>query len=118
MKSYGFLSFAKNIGENISKILSGKYGQKLLDHAKQSATDAFKTSSKIFIQKTAEGTGDLIGNKVADKIPRVSKSLTQNNLETQYISPNKYISPELRQKTNNDLRLKENSYISRSKYII
>ena len=32
----------KNIGKNISKILSGKYSQKLLDHAKQSAADALK----------------------------------------------------------------------------
>ena len=38
VKSYGFLSFAKNmsknIGKYISKNLSGKYSQKLLDHAK------------------------------------------------------------------------------------
>ena len=31
----------KNSGKNISKKLSGRYSQKLLDHAKQSATDAF-----------------------------------------------------------------------------
>ena len=54
----------KNIDKNISKGLSGKYSQKLLDHAKQSATDALKTSSKRFIQKTAEATGDLIANKI------------------------------------------------------
>ena len=64
VKSYGCLSFArnmsKNIGKNISKNISSKYSQKLLDHAKQSATDAFKTASKIGIQKTAESTGDLI----------------------------------------------------------
>ena len=36
----------KNIVKNISKNLSGKYNQKLLDHAKQSATDTFKTDSK------------------------------------------------------------------------
>ena len=41
----------KNIGENISKTLSGKYSQKLLDHPKQSATDTHKTSSKRVIQK-------------------------------------------------------------------
>ena len=79
VKSYGFLSFTenmgKNIGKNIGKILSSKYSQgtlamrqKLLDHAKKSATDAFKTASKIVIQKTAEATGDLIGNKIANKI--------------------------------------------------
>ena len=54
MKVYGFLSFAKymgkKVGKNISKNLSGKYSpgmlaarQELLDHAKQSPTDAFKT---------------------------------------------------------------------------
>ena len=46
MKGLGFLSFAKNIGEDISKNLRGKYGQKLLDHAKQSTIDTFKTTSK------------------------------------------------------------------------
>ena len=35
---------------------------------KKSTTDAIKTTSKIAIQKTAEATGDLIGNKIADKI--------------------------------------------------
>ena len=48
----------ENIGENISKKLRGKYCQKLLDHAKQSATDTLKTTSKRVIQKTAEATGD------------------------------------------------------------
>ena len=64
VKGYGFLSFAKNMG----KSLSSKYGQKLLDSAKKSTTDAIKTASKRTIQKTAEATGDLIGNKIADKI--------------------------------------------------
>ena len=48
--------------------VSGKYSQKLLDHAKQSATDALKTTSKRVIQKTAEETGNLIGNKIANKV--------------------------------------------------
>ena len=51
--------FAKN--KNI-KTLSGKYCQRILDHTKQSATDASKTTSKITMQKTAEETGDLIRN--------------------------------------------------------
>ena len=49
VKGNGFLSFAKNmsesIGKNISKNLSGKYSQKLFDHAKKSATDVLKISS-------------------------------------------------------------------------
>ena len=64
---------SNNIGKNIMKNLSGKYRQKLLDHAKQSATDALKTASKIQIHKTAEATGNLIGNKIADKIINVSR---------------------------------------------
>ena len=60
----------KNIGKNISKRLSGKYSQKLLDHAKQSATHVLKTSSKRVIQKTAEVTSDLIGNKVNDTVAK------------------------------------------------
>ena len=40
-----------NIGKNIRKNLSHKYSQRLIDHAKPSATDAFKTASKRAIQK-------------------------------------------------------------------
>ena len=63
---------------NICKNLSGKCSQKLIDHAKQSATDALKATSKKVIQKTAEATGDLIGNKMADRITYVSKNSQQN----------------------------------------
>ena len=54
------------MGKNISKNLSSKCSQKILDQAKQSATDPLKTASKRAIQKIAEATGDLIGNKIAD----------------------------------------------------
>ena len=65
--------------------LSKKYGQKLLDSAKKSTTDAVKTASKRAIQKTAEATGDLIGNKIADKITSIlkksSKELQNDEIE-------------------------------------
>ena len=57
----------------MGKSLSNKYGQKLLDSTKKSTTDAIKTASKRAIQKTAEATGDLFGNKIADKITSLSK---------------------------------------------
>ena len=63
VKGYGFLSFAKNIGKN----WSNKYNQTLFDTAKKSTTDAIKTALKRAIQKTAEATGDLIGNKLLIK---------------------------------------------------
>ena len=42
VKEYGFFFF----GKNMSKHLSNKYGQKVLDSAKNSTTDAIKTASK------------------------------------------------------------------------
>ena len=42
VKGYGFMSFAKNTGKN----LSNKYSQKIIDTAKKSATDALKAASQ------------------------------------------------------------------------
>ena len=90
----------------MGKSLSNKYSQKLLDSAKKSTTDAIKTSSKRAIQKTAEATRDLIGNKIADKITSVSKKPSNdnnnnnnNNNENVEKTAHKkrYISPEERQ---------------------
>ena len=39
-----------------------------MDTATKTGIDAAKTESKRVVQKTAEATGDLIGNKIADKI--------------------------------------------------
>ena len=59
---------------SFARSMSNKYGKKLVDTAKQSATDAIKTASKKAIQKTAEATGDLVGNKIADTITSPSKT--------------------------------------------
>ena len=114
VKGYGFLSFAKNMGE----LLSNKYGQKLLDSAKKSTTDAIKTASKRVIQKTAEATGDLIGNKIADEITSVLKKSNDNINNNNNNNNNndddgveltthkkRYISPEERQQIINELML-------------
>ena len=95
------------MGRHIRKNVSSKYNQKLLDHVTLSATNAFKTSSKRLIQKIAEATGDIIGNETADKITRVSKTSPPNSFETnKEIFREKNISPELRQKFIDDLRLR------------
>ena len=77
VKCYGVFSFPKHMGRNIVKNISinliSKYSHRLVDDVKQSATDSIKTASKRAIQKTAEATGDLIGNKITDKITRASK---------------------------------------------
>ena len=54
--------------------MDGKYSQKLLDHAKQSTAYAPKTNSKRETQETAEATGDLIINKLADNITKFYKN--------------------------------------------
>ena len=38
-----------------------------MDTATKTGIDAAKTASKRVVQKTAEATEDLIGNKIADK---------------------------------------------------
>ena len=80
VKGYGFLSFAKNIGihaTRVAKKLNSKYDQKLVDIAKKSATDALKVAGKKVIQKTAEATGDLVGNTTANKITSISRKTSK-----------------------------------------
>ena len=116
VKGYGFLSFGKNMG----KSLSNKYSKKRLDKAKKSTTDAIITTSKRAIQKTAEATGDLIGNKSADKITSISKKKSTNELhnndeteEDVEIATHKkrYISPEERKQIIDELRLVRKKYV-------
>ena len=112
VKEYGFLSFARNIGTNAAKVaknMSKKYGQKLADTAKKFATDAIETASKRAIQKTAEATGDLVDNKIADNINSASKKSCneeiQSNEVNNEIPKGRYISPKERQQIINELRL-------------
>ena len=94
VKGYGFLSFARKFGD--------KYGKKLMDTATKTWIDAAKTAWKRIVQKTAEATGDLIRNKIADKITSVDKSKEKEKAnKTEKI----YISPEKRQQIIDDLRL-------------
>ena len=66
VKEYGFLSFARKFGDNYSK--------KLMDIATKTGIDAAKTPSKRVVQKATEATGDLIGNKITDKITSLGKA--------------------------------------------
>ena len=102
VKRYGFMSFTRS--------MSNKYGKKLVDTAKKSATDAIKTASKRATQKTAEATGNFVGNKNADKIISVSKKSTKKlptiDEDVELTTHKKrYISSEERQKIIDELRL-------------
>ena len=76
VKGYGFFSFAKNTGKNVgkttSKNLSGKYSQKILD---------MLNNPQKMLLKLLQEKDDFIGNKIADKITKVLKTLQQNKSE-------------------------------------
>ena len=93
VKGHSFLSFAKKIGD--------KHGKKLMDTATKVRLHAAKTASEQVVQKFSEATGDLIENKIADKITSLSKTKSkEKEKERQEI----YIPPEKRQQIIDDLR--------------
>ena len=74
VKGYGFLSFARNFGDKYGKsMISSKNVKILMDGAKKTSKDFAKIAGKKVIHKTTEATGDLVGNKIADKITSISK---------------------------------------------
>ena len=54
-----------------------KYGNKLLDNSISAGKDFAKISGKKVLTKSAEATGDMIGNKIADRIPKSSRNKVQ-----------------------------------------
>ena len=79
------------------------YGKKLMDAATKTGIDAAKIASKRVVQKTAEAAGDLIGNKIADKITSIGKP--KEIPKTKEKPEEIYIPPEKRQQIIDDLRL-------------
>ena len=99
VKGYGFLSFARKFGN--------RHGKKLMNTAIKTEMDTAKTASKRLVQKTAEATGDLIRNRIADKITSLGKTKSKEKEEERQKI---YIRPEKRQKIIDDLRLFQASY--------
>ena len=93
VKGDGFLSFAKKVGN--------KYDKELIDTVTKTGIDAAKTTSKRIVQKTAEVTGDFIGNKIADKITSIGTPKEKETQKTEEI----YIPSEKRQQIIDDFRL-------------
>ena len=72
-----------------------------MDTAAKTGIDAAKIASKGVVQKTAEATGDLIGNKIADKITSVGNTKgkekkDETNRQEIYIPPEKKATDNLR----------------------
>ena len=86
VKGYGFMSFARNF--------SDKYSKSLIDKGNKTFA---KTAGKRILKESAKATGDLIGNKIADKI--TAKPIKND------VTNERYVSPEERQEIINKLRL-------------
>ena len=89
---------------------NSKYGKKLTDTAIETGKDFATIAGKKIVQKSAEGTGDLICNQIADKITAKPKKKPHNE-EIQSdevnneIPKERYISPKERQKIIDELKL-------------
>ena len=117
VQGQGFMSFAKNIGNNygkrlldnsidVGKNMSNKHGRKILDKSMDAGKDFAKIAGKKALHKSAEATGEMIGNKIADRITRSSRNKAQKEddgimEETQEL----IIPPEKREQIIRDLKL-------------
>ena len=120
VQGQGFMSFARNIGNkygksiinsknakkifDTSKSMKNKYGKKILDNSLSAGKDFAKIAGKKVLTKSAEATGDLIGNKIADRITKRNKEQKEDDRimeETQEI----IIPPEKREQIIRYLKL-------------
>ena len=57
--------------------MKNKYGKKILDNSLSAGKNFAKIAGKKVLTKTAEATGDLIGNKIADRITKSARNKEQ-----------------------------------------
>ena len=87
---------------DVSKSMKNKYGEKILDNSLSAGKDFAKIASKKVLTKSAEAIGDLIGNKIADRITKSTRIKNKKKMiETQEI----IIPPEKREQIIRDLKL-------------
>ena len=117
VQGQGFMSFARNIGNkygkkifdkslDVGKSMKKKYGKKILDNSLSAGKDFAKIAGKKVLTKNAEAAGDMIGNKIADRITKSTRNTAQTEddritEETQEI----IIPPEKREQIIKDLKL-------------
>ena len=117
VQGQGFMSFAKNIGnkygrklfdkgKDVGKKYGKKYGNKLLDNSISAGNDFAEIAGKKVLTKSAEATGKMIGNKIADRITKSSRNKAQKEddrimEETQEL----IIPPEKREQIVKDFKL-------------
>ena len=86
VQGQGFMSFARNIGNKYGKKIfdksfdvgkSMKKKKKILDNSLSAGKDFAKIAGKKVLTKSAKATGDLIGNKIADRITKSARNKEQ-----------------------------------------
>ena len=117
VQGQGFMSFAKNIRNkygrkifdksiDVGRKMSDKYGRKILDKSMDAGKDFAKIAGKKMLSESAEATGDMISNKIADRITKSFRNKAQKEddrimEETQEL----IIPPEEREQIIRDLKL-------------
>ena len=99
------MNTATKTGINAANKFGDKYGKNLMDTAKKQGTNFAKTAGNKIVQKSPEATGDLVGNKTADKITSLDKSENKEKENETNEPEESIIPPEKRQQIINDLRL-------------
>ena len=117
VQGQGLMSFARNIGNkygkkifdksiDVGKSMKKKYGKKVLDNSISAGKVFAKIAGKKVLIKSVEATGDMIGNKLADRITKSTRNKEQKEddrimEETQELS----FPPEKREQIIKDLKL-------------
>ena len=99
------MNTATKTGINAAKKIGDKYGNNLMDTTKKQGTNFAETTGKKIVEKSAEATGDLIGNKIADKITSLGKSKHKEKENETNEVEKIIIPPEKKQQIINNLRL-------------
>ena len=122
VQGQGFMLFAKNIGNkygksiinskndkkifDVGKSMKNKYGKKILDNSLSAGKDFAKIAGKKVLTTSAEATGDLIGNKIADRITKSDRNKEEKGNDRIMEETQKtIIPPEKREQIIRDLKL-------------
>ena len=90
---------------DVSKKYGKKYGNKLVDNSLSAGKDFAKIAGKKVLTKSAEATGDLTGNKIADRITKSTRNKAQKDDRIMEETQEIIIPPEKREQIIRDLKL-------------
>ena len=112
VQGQGFISFARHFGNkygkkifnkkiDVGKSMKKKYGKKILDNSISAGKDFATIAGKKVLTKSAEATGGLIGNKIADRITKSTRNKDQKEDDRIMEETQELIIPPEKKRTNN-----------------